>query len=170
MITKPQGLDRPLQDMQNHFIKSLWPNVLAVKKSFNHRVFVKNSAVLKPEIFDGKDYKDVRFDDSLTALSWFDVSNQTNTFSNSTGVNEVGIVFIVNLEKLYPQLSHRAVEEVHYDVIKIINKMPREFKINSIVSGLDAYGDYDITQLKGANIQPFHVFRINCDVLFTLNC
>lgn len=172
MIDNPKGIDRPIQEMQQLFIDKLWTNIDASKKEFNHRVFrnVRNGDLI-PEVYDGSnEYKEVKFNDNLDVLSWFDVDDSTNSINGEQVNQNVGVFFAVNLKKLYPLLSHRAVEESHVAVRKVLKLRSSEFEITGLVTGLAAYGDFNTDNLKHPDMQPWHVFRFNCNVSFTLNC
>jgi hypothetical protein len=174
MIANPVGIDFPIQEMQQLFIANLWTDISASKKEFNHRVFSNKDKDGNnyPEVFiDGtNDYRRVKFDDRLSVLSWFDVSDSTGSFSGDYINQEVGVFFAVNLKDLYPTLQHRAVEESHKDVNSVLLKRPLNFSTTEITTRDAAYGDFNIDNLKKYNIQPWHVFRIKCNVKYQLNC
>jgi len=174
MIQDPKGIDLPIQEMQCLFDDNLWHHVGTDKKRFYHRVF-KNpkDGIIRPEVFTeiGNNYKEVKFDKRLTVLSWFDVSETQDNYIPGQNEKEVGIFFAVNLTELYPTLSHRAVEESHIDVAKVVLMHPSFIMpFNSIVERELAYGDFDTSNLKGYNMQPWHVFRINCNVIYNVKC
>lgn len=173
MIINPKGIDLPIQEMQILFQNNLWLNIESNKKRFYHRVFrnMKNDTI-RPEVFEEIDnnYKEVICNKRLSSLSWFDVESKTDTYNLGQMTHNVGVVFIVNLYDLFPNLSHRAVEESHLAVQKILLKRPNEFQITDIITGIEAYGDFDIENLKNPDMQPWHVFRFNCNVKYSLNC
>lgn len=173
MITNPVGIDYPIQELQQLFIDELWPDIAADKKEFNHRVF-KNERkdLIIPEVFvKDREYREVKFNDKLTVLSWFDVDETQEDYIIGQNTKTVGIFFAVNLNELYPTLSHRAIEESHKDAISIIQKRQRYFKRPyDVVERELAYGDFNITNLKKYNMQPWHVFRVNCECTYTVKC
>jgi hypothetical protein len=173
MIDTPKGIDRPIQEMQQLFVDNLWTDIDISKKSFNHRVFKnkdRNGNDI-PQIYKGnREYRNVSFNDRVDVLSWFDVSDNTNSYNLGQVTQDVGVFFAVKLDKLYTSLAHRAIEESHLDVQKILLKRPKEFEITGITTGAAAYGDFSTENLKTFNMQPWHVFRFNCNVSFTLNC
>lgn len=172
MINDRKGIDLPISDMQDLFNKHLWTDF---NTEYNHRVFAneKNGNVI-PQVYLGKsnkkEYKDVRFDDRLDALCWFDVSNNTNSYNLGQITQEVGVFFAVNLGKLFPDITHRAVEESHLAVQQILKKRPTDWEITGITTNTPAYGDYFTDNLKAFNMQPWHVFRFECNVKYLLNC
>jgi len=173
MIAKPIGIDLPIQQMQQLFINNLWPTIDTQDKMFYQRVFRnERNGNLYPEVLiEGtNDYQEVEFDDRLSALCWFDVANETNSYDLGQINQNVGIFFAVNLSVLYPTLSHRAIEEAHLDVQKIITKRIGEWNIQGIITNMDAYGDFSTDRLMPSNMQPWHVFRFDCNLKYSLNC
>jgi len=174
MIVKPVGIDYPIQDMQELLTANLWAAVPLAKKAIYHRVFAnrnKNNQ-LEPQVYiDSKsEYETVVFDDRKDFIVWFDVDSQTSAFNNSLAKQDVGVVVIVNLKNVYPLLAHRAVEEAHLDVQKIINKRQPAWDITQLITGVEAFGEFDISRLKYPDHHPWHVFRFNCSVTFNYLC
>jgi hypothetical protein len=177
MIDNPKGIDKPIQEMQQLFDANLWTNIQSEKKRFYHRVWrnkkrnKEGTLIIRPEVLDrANNYKEVKFDKRLDVLSWFDVSPTTNSFDGEQITQDVGIFFAVNLKSLYPDLTHRAVEEAHTDVRKVIKKRASKFNISVLSMGEDAFGDFTDDGLRDYDMQPWHVFRFDCNVSFTLNC
>jgi hypothetical protein len=172
MITNPKGIDLPIQQMQNLFVKHLWPSINATKKGYYHRVFRNNRRGEQiPEIYVGNgEYKDVLFDDFLSAQIWFDVAERTDSLSSGQIVRDCGVVVIVNLNEIYPSLTHRCEEEVHFDVMRVLNRMPKVFEQTGITTGMAAFGNFNTTPLKHADMNPWHVFRFDCKIHYSLNC
>jgi len=167
MIQDPKGIDAPIQDVQEIFIDELWADVSSSKKQFNGRVFgnlINESLTPEVHVSGTNDYKAVKFNDKLSVLSWFDVNDETESFDAGQVVHNVGIFFAVNLKDLYPDLSHRAVEEAHGAVIKLLDKA----EVKGIVTGAKAYGDFDIKNLKHPNMHPWHIFRIDYTMKYSL--
>lgn len=172
MIVNPVGIDKPIQEMQQLFIANLWTDVPDDKKQFNHRVFRNEdrNGNLIPEIYlNNGEYQEVKFNDNLDVLSWFDVADTTTSYQLGQINQIVGVFFAVNLESIHSTLTHRAVEETHLDVQQILLKRT-EFEITEIITGQEAYGDFNVENLKFPNKQPWHVFKFNCNVKYSLNC
>jgi len=174
MIDSPVGIDFPIQEMQQLFIANLWPNIPTAKKEFNHRVFSnedKDGNDYPEVLISGtNDYRRVKFDDRLSVLSWFDVADNTDSYNLGQINHSVGVFFAVNLKDLYPTLPHRATEEAHLEVQEILLKRSGEFEVTGIKRRSEAYGEYSTENLKAFNMQPWHVFRFDCDVKYSLNC
>lgn len=172
MIINPKGIDRPIQEMQQLFAAHLWGSLSPSKKGYYHRVFAngrRGEAI--PEIYTGNgEYNEVLFDDMLSAQLWFDVADSTESLANGQIVQGCGIVVIVNLKDIYPTLAHRAEEESHLSVQKVLSRMPREFELIGITTGLNAFGQYNTDKLKYPNMHPWHVFRFDCKIHYSLTC
>lgn len=80
----------------------------------------------------------------------------------------IQLFFILNLDDCYPLIAHRCDNEVRTDVKNIINTIP-SLKYTTTVKEIEKvfYGyDYAI----GDDVQPYHAFRINIDVVqFDIN-
>lgn len=171
MIINPVGIDAPIQVIQQLFIDELWLDIDSSRKEFNDRVFrnLDKEGNIYPEVFidNTNDYRRVKFNDRLDVLSWFDVSPIPNSFNGGYSTREVGIFFAVNLDKLYPDLAHRAVEESHRDVLQLLDLSN---VLGDAITGELAYGDFNVDNLKLYDMQPWHVFRINYLMEYIINC
>lgn len=170
MIANPQGIDLPIQQLQQLFISRLWTEFNC---QFNHRTYktYENDRLVPKVLIEGSDrYTDVTFDNKLDALCWFDVGGETDNIDGEFITEQVGIFFAVNLSKIYPTLAHRAEEEAHSDVLKMINRKKRSFKVVKLIKDEKAFGAYYIDELKAYNMQPWHTFRFNCNVNYSYNC
>jgi hypothetical protein len=172
MIINPIGIDKPIQDMQTLLSQGLWPDIPVDNRAFYHRVFRNfRNGLLVPEVYVGDgEYQEVLFDDYISVLSWFDVSDETESYDGGQVVQSVGVFFAVNLDDLYPSLSHRAVEEAHNDVRKILGSRPTTYDITGLTTGAAAYGDFDSAAVKFPNMQPWHIFRFNTNISFLMTC
>lgn len=173
MITSPKGIDFPIQEMQTIFTNNLWTELDSGEKCYYARVFRNTKRdIIRPEVYEeiGNKYREVLFDKNIHAMCWFDVSPETDSYNLGQITQSVGVVFTVNLTKIYPTLEHRAIEESHLAVQNLLLKRAGEFEITGIITGREAYGDFNSDMLKDTDMQPWHVFRFNCEVKYSLNC
>jgi hypothetical protein len=126
------------------------------------------------EAFTGvrNEYKEVYWDDTKAAVSWFGISG-ASTFDkvNKTSVH---LVFFVNLKKLKPLIAHRADEEVRIDVQKLIGSFSFGFSYEGselwIENVLREYpGSRRDNRLGAVDMHPIHCFRINLTCLYSPN-
>ena len=47
---------------------------------------------------------------------------------------------------------------------------PGWFDTNDYMNFPAGGGDFDTTNLKAYNMQPWHVFRVNCNVIYNIKC
>lgn len=172
----PVGIDRAIQQVQTRLHAQLlakW-NLQGAPESYQcHERCYRNRTAngYRAEIYEaGNEYRDVYWDDRLAAISFFGISDDIVTGTQSS--TDVHLVFFVNLAKLKPALSHRADEEVRADVESILaaglfgfemvdtelwlENVLREYPATLI--GQDGLANEN---LKYVDIHPVHCFRIN---------
>lgn len=95
-------------------------------------------------------------------------------FISDTGIDigidlksKVSIYFSVNLDKLYPNISERAVEYLHRDVIKALNTI--QFKLLHIETDLPAFNRFGFIE-EINNLEPYYLVRFDTEVEYTLKC
>lgn len=118
------------------------------------------------------EYREVYWDDTLFAISFFGLTNDIKTGVNNEA--DVHLVFFANLSKLYPAISHRADEELRLAVTNIIGKHSLGFSYVStdfwIENVLREYsGSRRENRLRAVDMQPVHCFRINMKLFYNPN-
>lgn len=133
-----------------------------------------------PEVFigtgnvDGKDeYKEVLFDDSLKALSFYHMAD-VGRFAHSDPMVEVGLIFMVNVLELKPAVTWRADEEIRNDVEKLCQIDNYGMQLTGFVTGIDqVFKEYSGWRkkegIKYRDEHPLHCFRLNFTLLFDFN-
>ena len=82
---------------------------------------------------------------------------------------KVKIVFMLNLDKLFPNLSYRADSEVQEMCVNLVQKI-KSLEITGIEKGLkNVLKDFDTTKIKCNDIQPYHTFSINGNLKYVFN-
>lgn len=160
-----KGIDIQIDRLLAKFNSDLWASY---NPSFYGRIFRnEENGDVNPERYIGNgDYEDVLLSDFKSALCFFDVQPTEEYSSQFT--SEVWICFAVNLETLYPSVTERATEYAHEDVLKLIKRIGG-WNVTGLVRGLPAFNDYSRVK-DGDNMQPFYLFRFNCEVKYTKNC
>lgn len=154
-ITNPKGVDVPIQRLQQILADELWTG-------FNVEVYgrvfpFQQSDQLKPVIHtSGSEYIEVLQDDTKDATVFFDLMGDVEIEEGQHSVT-VGIVFSVNLEKLYPGGTYRT-EYVEADALAIINNSP--FTPERIIKGETAFDPYTYESDARVSMYPFYAFRI----------
>jgi hypothetical protein len=126
----------------------------------------------------GNDYKEVYWNDDLTAISFFGLSNNVKAGINNEA--DVHLVMFANLKKLALKdragnvITHRADEELRQMVQKIIGKHSFGFNYVStdlwIENVLKEYpGSRRDNRLKYVDMHPIHCFRMNFKLIYNPN-
>jgi len=123
-----------------------------------------------PELYEGNgDYREIYMNDNELAESYF-VVEDNRQFSEVFSV-DVGYIFQVNLEGLYPSVVHRADEEAHKDAYLAILSAVSEKDISNLTTTIDdVYREFHIDQVRLTDMQPCHVFRYNFTVHYQYLC
>lgn len=185
--TNPTGIDLKIQQFQTDLhdrLMELWgldkndagENKLfeCYGRSYRNR---KDTGYVA-EIFNGTEYKDVYWNDSLNAISFFGISDKTDIIANNQ--TDVHLVVFVDLKKLALKdssntlITHRADNEVRNQVQNIIGRSMYGFSLNSIETGIanvlkEYPGSYRDTRLKNVDMHPVHCFRLNFSIEFDIN-
>ncbi len=124
------------------------------------------------------EYREVYFDDTLTAISFFGVSGTIQ--AGIMNEADVHLVFFVNLNKLALKnstgatITHRADEEVRNTVFSVIGKSCHGFQTQSVELWLENVlkeypGSRRDNRLKFVDMHPVHCFRINFKLSYNPN-
>ncbi|UXO94051.1 tail terminator protein [Pseudanabaena phage Pan5] len=177
--TNPVGADVQIQRFQSLIHSGL------VKKwgiQANDTVYRCYSRCYRNKTTDGyiaenyegsNEYKEVYWDDTLSALSFFGLSGPAD-FNTGTMTTGVHLVFFVNLQKLYPSISHRADEEVHKDVLSVIGKGMHGHTLTDITYWIENVlreypGSRRDNRLAYVDMHPIHCFRLNFSLNYNIN-
>lgn len=165
----PVGIDIVIDILQKKLFNELGWDTNTTYEA-NHRAY-KNETEdgIIPEVYDGKkEYRDIYFNDTVDANSFFLVDD-TRT-GNRAYTTTVSIIFQLKLDKIFPNIIHRADEEAHAQVLQVLEINPTSAKISSLQTGIsNVYSGLLVDQSKFDNMQPFHVFKVDMDVNFN-NC
>lgn len=181
--TNPIGIDFEI----DRFMAYL-PNALTFAVGFESewypRVYVnqideKATNKFQPDHFDtdmanDNDYKEVFPNDRVDLQSFF-LADPEYTFDNTTGehTRRVSLIFMVNLQNLYPGIDHRADEEFQMKVFNAWNSwnLRRKFAWNSVENQIDnVFREFATDKIRFEDMQPRHCVRFNFDVTYTPKC
>jgi hypothetical protein len=133
------------------------------------------------EVYDeGGDYKEIFWDDNLTATSFFGLSGSIDHVVNDQ--TNIHLVFFVDLDKLALKdfkgntITHRADAEVRQGVESIIGSYSNGFQLKSTELWLEnVLREYPGSRRDGgslkvkADMHPIHCFRLNLKLVFNPN-
>jgi hypothetical protein len=174
--TSPVGIDVPIQQLQAYLHKQLvtkWglagdedPAYQCYGRCYRNK---KDSGFIAELYTGNNEYKEVYWDDSLKAISWFGTGSKTTyDIKNATDVH---LVFFVNLAKLKSSITHRADEEVRNEIQQLFGNTMFGFSFESIELWLENVlreypGSRRDNRLIAVDMQPVHCFRINLKLLY----
>lgn len=179
--TNPVGIDFVLQKFQSHIharLLTAWvgdlPTVADDYKSYARASRNKTDDGYIAEVLQtGNSYKEVYWDNAFAAISFFGTGQRMN---NETGQlqTDVHLVYFVNLNKIKPDIAHRADEEVRKDVLNACSNGVFGFMFQglelSIENVLREYpGSRRDERLKFVDMQPVHCFRLNFTINYKIN-
>lgn len=183
--TNPVGVDWYIQQLQvkmyNDLVDANHLNLTDATKyeAYGRCYRNKRDTGYVAEVFNSsKEYKDVYWNDSLTAISFFGIGNiiKKNLRSETT----VHFVMFADLVKLALKdssnstIAHRADEELRQMVTGIIGKHLLGFTFVSVELGIENVlreypGSFRDERLKHVDMHPVHCFRLNLNLSYDEN-
>jgi hypothetical protein len=184
MITKinPVGIDWYIQQLQTKLFNELVPATIATDqyKCYGRCYRNKKDSGYVAENFEGgTEYKEVYWDDTLTMISFFGISNNIKRSVRSEA--DIHLVVFADLVKLglkYPGtntlITHRPDEELRQKFAGIIGRFSNGFTLLSIELWLENVlkeyaGSYRSDRLKVVDMHPVHCFRMNLKLIYNEN-
>jgi len=167
VITNPTGIDVRIRKLQEKIYNRLsWTDYNSYGRCYRNKA--GNNYIA--EVYAGaNEYKEVYWDDTLTAISFFGVSQ---TVVHKLGeLADVHLVFFVNIAKLKPLLLHRADEEIRMEVMNIVGRGLFGFTYTSIETGIENVlkeypGSVREKRLATVDMHPIHCFRLNLKLAY----
>lgn len=184
ILSSPVGIDDTIQAFQNDLyteLSSVWSGDIAgYGKIYKNRhstreaipEWYRSSKIYIPEWYNATkdDYESVYYDDNYGAVFCFLISDRDTTNDSIVYNSTVKIVFMVDLNKIYPSDSERVDEKAHRDVIEICRNFSySNFQINGIQRGIETiFNGYTTTDIKFDDTHPLHSFAVVVDLQYTL--
>jgi hypothetical protein len=179
--TNPVGVDYHIQTLQNRMhdqLVSEWQlSDNTVYECYGRCDRNRKDSGYVAEVFSGgTDYREVYWNDNLTALSFFGLSGVVKKGVLSEA--DVHLVFFANLTKLALKdrdqntITHRADEELRIQVERIVGKYGNGFTYLSTELWLEnVLREYPSSReaIKAFDMHPIHCFRINLKLSYNPN-
>lgn len=176
--TNPAGVDVPIQHVQEFLharLLALWEiSDASLYRSYGRCYRNKQDFGYVAENYEGgNEYKEVYWDDNLTAISFFGTGT-TVVHDKIKEKADVHLVFFVNLAKVKPAIGHRADEEVHRDLLRLIGETIHGLTYTGLDTGIDNVlreypGSRRDKRLLAVDMHPVHCFRLNFSLLYSKN-
>ncbi|MBO9151924.1 hypothetical protein ACFOTA_06885 [Chitinophaga sp. GCM10012297] len=174
-------MDIPIQKLQGYLFSKLpavWGITPAEYSAYGRCYRNQKDDGYVAEVYTGnREYREVYLDDTVSALSFFGISGDTELDIASTA--SVHLVFFVNLEKLKPAIGHRGDEEVRVDVLNLIKGGIYGFTVTEISTGIERvlqeYAGTTMAQrdnldgLYARDMHPYHCFRFDFELRYNIN-
>lgn len=137
------------------------------------KALAKDGKSFTPEVHvSNKERKGVFYDDRNAPggnVFFIDDDNHTSK-DGKLFTAKVKIVFMLNLNKLFPNATYRADSEVQDICVKLVEKI-KALEVTGIEKGLkNVFKDFNIENIKLNDLQPYHTFSITGDLKYTFNC
>lgn len=183
--TNPTGIDWYIQQLQTKLhsilIGAAYWNLADPDQYKAYGRCYRNKTVdgYVAENYEGNgEYRELYWDDTLTAVSFFGITNNIKTGVNNEA--DIHLVFFANLDKLAlkdhtgASITHRADEELRNSVISLIGKSAYGFQFQSAELWLENVlreypGSRRDDRLKYVDSHPVHCFRINLKLFYNAN-
>ena len=177
----PVGLDKPIQRLQEYLhgkLLALWGIDTSQYQAYGRCYRNQKDEGYVAEVYvGGNEYKEVYVDDTVSALSFFGISGDTEVDIANTA--SIHLVFFVNLEKLKPAIGHRGDEEVRVDVLNLVKGGIYGFNLTEISTGIErVLQEYagttqaqreNLDGLYARDMHPYHCFRFDFELRYNIN-
>lgn len=173
--TNPIGIDYWIQSLQGTMypqLLSLWNMQDATYECYGraYRIIDSDSKGYIPVVFKGGiDYKDCLLNDTLTALSFFSISEAMTVGKDLRNTAKVSLIMFVKLPVVKTGTTQRNDEEVRIDVLNCIDQR-FGFVTTGIYTGTQVLKDYPGMRMREdsrfLDMQPWHMFRIEGELTY----
>ena len=183
--TNPVGIDFHIQKLQTKLHTVLinadhWNLADTTKyKAYGRCYRNKNDKGYIAENYESaNEYKEVYWDDTLTAISFFGISNNiVRTIGSEADIHFVMFANLTTLalkDRTGATITHRADEELRQMVLKVIGKNAFGFSVTGVDLWLENVlkeypGSRRDDRLKVVDMHPIHCFRINLKLSYNPN-
>jgi hypothetical protein len=164
-----KGIDIPIDELITSFTAKLWTSKTC---QFYGRVFRNEfkdgfSVKIQPVFYIGSEGIDPLKDDRKDAQCFVDVMPTRKMFADVIEA-ECRVLFMVNLLTLYSTLTRtEAIEQIMLDVKEQI--MQSQFEVIQMVSGYEAFNDYQWREDALSDLQNHHLFRFDLKLTYSNN-
>ena len=169
-----KGIDIQIDKLVTLFTAKLWKgkNNQFYGRVFRNERFEDFQSKVSPEVYisEKEPAREVLKDHRFDGQCFFDVQ-PTDTMLADTHESVIWICFMVNLEKVYPELTRtEATETAHRDAERLI--FDSNFSLTELVRGFTGFTGYDwnteASQAK-ADMHPHYCFKFVTKLIY-INC
>lgn len=163
-----KGLDYEIEKIKSYLSRKLkYSEVEFYGRVYKNPTKNDNGKAI-PEVYTGaKDYKEVLTNDLNNGIVFLTDSSQHTSVNALEMQTDVSVVFILNLSKIKGDFT-RQDSEVQTEVLHHLMAL-KQFENLSLTIGLDALNEFDTSQIKLSDMQPWHVFSIKGKIKYNIN-
>jgi hypothetical protein len=184
ILTAPLGIDESLQDIQillHEEVSKIWLGDIdgygriyrtPLNSGADTPEAYATSKVITPEWFNAEkqNYESVYFNDNKSTTFCFLTSEDDNTEDEYVFSNNVKVIFMSDLDKIYPNVPQRQDSKQEVEAIEILNSISyNRFKITGVERRIEnIFREFSSKELKYENMNKHHVFSINITLNYTI--
>lgn len=158
----PVGVDKPIQEIAQELYDSLGYSSM---EGYGRVDLIERKGKTIPcHFLDGIDYKEIVLKKSDVTYFFLE-NNKTEVLNRLQSKSNFDVVFLINLKKAEPNITHRADEEVRVKISNILSNYSKEM-LKSTTRGGDAI-DFDSNLV---DMQPYHFIKFSCELVYNINC
>lgn len=170
---KPKGIDKVINDLNvtlyNSLVDSDWFEYNAYHRAYKNET---NEGIIA-EVYDkdDKDYKEVFFNDNLSASSFFLIEDSIPSIDGGNMFDTtISVIMQCDLSKVANIIEYRADEEIVSQVVRAL-KDTKYGSISNINRGIsNVYNGFRTDNIEYTDMNPFFCFRIDLDVTYQYDC
>lgn len=168
-IESPKGIDTQIQKIQTHLHNKLnWGDIDVYGRVYRNPL--KKNVLCLEAYVGNNEYKDVYTNDFKNGSVFFVEDDVHKSKDGVRFTNKVKIVFMINLKKIYPNITHRADMESEMKAIDLV-RQNSIFSFESLEKGVkQVLGEFYTEGIKTDDMHPFHVFSITGEVSYIISC
>jgi hypothetical protein len=170
--TNPKGLDKLIDKIQlklnNQLDLGIWEN--------NHRAYRNPKQDSKrgfiAELYtENGNYRECYYDDNFDAVSFFFASDKSEIVDGKIK-QDFSLIFHVDINAIYPTITHRADEELKMHVLTVLNSFSNAlFSVNDIDTGIqNVYKEFEFENIKFEDMSNLFCVRFNMTAYYVADC
>jgi hypothetical protein len=134
--------------------------------------YYKSSKIFIPEWYNAyaKDYEDLYYDDNKSCSFCFIVGDTDSTEDSIKFTTKAKVVFMVDLNKIYPTGTERLDAKAHSDAMEVLRNFGfNKYQITGIEKGIDfVFSGFTTSNIRFEDMHPQHCFSVTIDLEYYL--
>lgn len=185
LLTDPIGRDARVQDIQIDLYSALsakWQGEIEgygkiyrnpVNRGTDQPEAYATSKIITPEWFNAvtQDYESVYYNDNKSCVFCFLLNDSDDSEDEYVFTNRGKIVFMSDLDKIYPGVAQRQDSKQEAEAIRILNKIShRRFKILGIERRIEnIFREFSSKEVRFDNMNKRNVFAVHIELNYSIN-